>query len=251
MFYLSFYSFLSIWFIVCITVENYIVTFHLSRAVTFCSVIRAKLIVTAFVVCSVIMYLGQFWTTTVINYGGGITICTEADEYRALNRIYFFMDTAVTLLIPSVLTTGLILAILIRNVCIRHPNANHRLSKKQKSLVRITRVLLAISLTFVILSAPSHANKLRHLIITEVFGRQLYSLEDRILQQLFQLICYLSFSLNIVFYLMWSVNFRKEFKRLLGCQDQSVSKRRFDLLNENEQMIVNQTENITAKITIL
>ena len=251
LFFLSLYSFLSIWFTVCITIENYIVTFHLSRAVTFCSVIRAQIIVTVFVVCSVILYLGQFWTTKVVDFGGGITICTEVDDFRSLNRIYFFVDTVVTLLIPSLLTTGLILAILTRNICLRHDNGNNRLSKKQRSLVRITRVLLAISLTFVILSAPSHANKLRHLIIIEVFGRQLYSLEDRILQQLFQLIYYLSFSLNFLYYLTWSVNFRKEFKRLLGCQEQLKRQHRFELLNGNAQMIGNLTGNNTEKITIL
>ena len=247
----SLYSFLSIWFIVCITFENYIVTFHLSRAVTFCSVIRAKVIVTVFAVCSVFMYLGQFWTTKVVDFGGGTVICTEVDEYRALNRIYFFWDTVVTLFIPSMVTTGLILAILTRNVCLRREKVNLRLSKKQRSLVRITRVLLAISLTFVILSAPSHANKLRHLIITEVFGQQLYSLEDRILQQLFQVIYYLSFCLNFVYYLTWSINFRKEFKRLFGCQKASRRQRRFECLNANVQMIGNLSGNHTEKITIL
>ena len=245
------FSFLSIWFIVCITIENYIVTFHVSRAVTFCSVIRAKIIVILFAICSIFMYLGQFWTTKVVDFGGGTVICTEVDEYRALNIIYFLWDTVTTLLILSLVTTGLIIAILTRNVCHRHENANQQVSKKQRSLVRITRVLLAMSLTFVILSAPSHANKLRHLIITEAFGRQLYSLQDRILHQLFQVTYYLSFCLNFVYYLIWSSNFRKEFKRLFGCQKQSGRQRRFELLNGNVQMIGNLSGKHTQKITIL
>ena len=225
-------------------------TFHLSRAVTFCSVFRAKIVVTVIVLCSVFMYLGQFWSTRVVDFGGGTVICTEVDEYRALNRVYFFWDTVVTLLIPSMVTTALILAILARNVCIRR-NANRRLSKKQRSLVRITRVLLAISLTFVILSAPSHANKLRHLIITEVFGQQNYSLEDRILQQLFQILYYLSFCLNFVYYLIWSINFRKEFKRLFGFKTKSRRRRRFELMNGNGHIVGNISTNHTEKITIL
>ena len=115
-----------------------------------------------------------------MDFGGGTVICTEVDEYRALNMIYFLWDTVTTLLIPSLVTTGLIIAFRTRNVCHRHENANQHVSKEQRSLVRITRVLLAMSLTFVILSAIRHANKLRHLIITEAFGRQLYSLQDRI-----------------------------------------------------------------------
>ena len=211
--------------------------------------------VTVIVVSSIFMYLGQFWTTNVVDYGDdygeGAVICTEVDEYRHLNRIYFFWDTIVTLIIPSMVTTALILAILARNVCIRRNMINRRLSKKQRSLVRITRVLLAISLTFVILSAPSHANKLRHLIITEVFGQQSYTLEDRILQQLFQILYYLSFCLNFVYYLIWSINFRKEFKQLFGFKAKPRRTRRPELMAGNGHLVGNLSTNHTEKITIL
>ena len=245
------FSFLSIWFIVCITVENYIVTFHLSRAVTYCSVIRAKIVVTVIVVCAVLMYMGQFWTATVVDYGDGTVLCTEAEEYRYLNRIYFFYDSIVTLIIPSMVTTALILVIVVRIVCIHRSLAIKKLSKKQKALVRITRVLLAISLTFVVLSAPTHANKLRHLIIVEMFGQQSYSLEDRVLQHFFQILYYLSFSLNFVYYLIWSINFRKEFKRLFCFKTRPRRMRRLELMAGKDHVVEKGTINHTQRITLL
>ena len=197
------------------------------------------------------MYMGQFWTTRVVDYGDGTVICTEAEEYRYLNRIYFFYDSIVTLIIPSMVTTALILAILARNMCIHRSLANRKLSKKQRSLVRITRVLLAISLTFVILSAPTHANKLRHLIIAEAFGQQSYSLEDRVLQHFFQILYYLSFSLNVVYYLIWSINFRKEFKRLFGFKTRPRRMRHLELMAGNGHIVGNGSLNNTERITIL
>ena len=245
------FSFLSIWFIVCITVENYIMTFHQSRAVTYCSVIRAKIAVTATVVCAVLMYMGQFWIATVVDFGDGMVFCTEAEEYRYLNRIYFFYDSIVTLIIPSMVTTALILVIVVRNMCIHRSLANKKLSKKQKALLRITRVLLAISLTFVILSAPTHANKLRHLIIVEVFGQQSYSLKDRVLQHFFQILYYLSFSLNFVYYLIWSINFRKEFKRLFCFKTRPRRMRRLELMAGNGHIVGKGAINHTQRITLL
>ncbi|XP_060573190.1 C-C chemokine receptor type 3-like isoform X2 [Ruditapes philippinarum] len=168
------FSFLSVWLIVCITVENYIVTFHLSKAVVYCTVFRAKIVIGLLVLYSVLLYSGQFWTTGIVTFSDNYTVCTELPEYSQLNRIYSFWDTITTLVLPIIITTTLIVAILSQNLCnakkIDRQNSSiyRRLSKKQKSLVRITRVLLAISLTFVLLSGPSYINKLRHLILTEV-----------------------------------------------------------------------------------
>ncbi|WAR27487.1 hypothetical protein MAR_013191 [Mya arenaria] len=215
-------NFLSVWLIVCITVENYIVTFHLSKAVIYCTVFRAKLVIGLLITYSVILYCGQFWTTSAIEVSENYTMCTEVNKYAQLNRIYSFWDTITTMVLPITITSVLIVAILSKNLCVsktidgRDSSIYRRLSKKQKCLVRITRVLLAISLTFVILSGPTHANKLRHLILTELNGAQRpYTLSDRILQQIFQIIYYLSSCLNIVYYLTWSHNFRKEIRRLL------------------------------------
>ncbi|WAR27212.1 SSR4-like protein [Mya arenaria] len=270
------FSFLSVWLIVCITVENYIVTFHLSKAVIYCTVFRAKVVIGILIMFSVILYSGQFWTTSVIEVYENYTICTEVNEYAQLNRIYYFWDTITTMVLPIIITSVLIVAILSRNLFTsqniggRDNSIYRRLSKKQKCLVRITRVLLAISLTFVILSGPTHANKLRHLILTELNGAQRpYTLSDRVLQQIFQIIYYLSSCLNIVYYLIWSHNFRKEIRRLLclipgqsesgirGLENRSKTKSN----NETNQMgkgaksgcrtIVDKPTNPKSQITML
>lgn len=212
---------MSVWLIVCITVENYIVTFHLSKAVVYCTVFRAKVVICCLTGYSVLLYSGQFWTTRVIEVYENYTMCTEVNDYAQLNRIYSFWDTITTMVLPIIITSVLIVAILVKNLWLANGNSRdntiyRRLSKKQRGLVRITRVLLAISLTFVILSGPTHANKLRHLIEVELGqGQHRTTLSDRILQQIFQVIYYLSSCLNIIYYSIWSYNFRAQLKRML------------------------------------
>lgn len=252
----------------CITVENYIVTFHLSKAVVYCTVLRAKIVIGLLVLYSVVLYSGQFWTSGIVTLPDNYTtLCTELSEYSQINRIYSFWDTITTLVLPIIITTILIIAILSQNLCnakkIDRQNSSiyRRLSKKQKSLVRITRVLLAISLTFVLLSGPSYINKLRHLILTEVEGKRLYTLTDRILQQTFQLVYYLSSCLNIIYYLVWSHNFRKETKRMLCLAPRSSNRtyRGIELRScTTEQRngnrhgkIIEKSTNHTEKITML
>ena len=198
-----------------------------------------------------------------------MTICTEVSAFSKLNKIYSFWDTITTLVVPTIITSVLIVAILYKNVCLRRVRRkldnpiSRRLSKKQKSLVRITRVLLAISLTFVILSCPSHANKLRHLIVREIDGLQLYTLFDRLLHQIFQIIYYISFCFNFIYYLMWSNNFRKECKRLFCCYRDRRQRSFRDLEVRNRVEIgtngfnittggyLEKSTNLTEKITML
>ncbi|XP_052784239.1 somatostatin receptor type 4-like [Mya arenaria] len=270
------FSFLSVWLIVCITVETYIVTFHLSKAVIYCTVFRAKVVIGILIMFSVILYSGQLWTTSVMEVFENYTICTEVNKYAQLNIIYTFWDTITTMILPIIIISVLSVAILSK-ISLAPPKNNgsdylilQRQSKKQKCLVRITRVLLAISLTFVILSGPSHANKLRHLILTELNGAQRpYTLSDRVLQQVFQIISYLSSCLNIVNLLIWSQNFRKEIRRLL-CLKPGRSEKKYRVMenrsrtkcnNEQKHMengaqngrqtIVDKSTNPTIQITEL
>lgn len=256
---------MSVWFIVCITVENYIVTFHLSKAIVYCTVVRAKIVIALLVLYAVLLYSGQFWTTKVVHFEFNVSICTESSEYTALNKVYSFWDTITTIVLPIIITTSLIVAILSKNLCMdgearsRDNSMKRRLSKKQKSLVRITRVLLAISLTFVILSGPSHANKLRHLITSATTGQNVYQLSDRILQQILQVIYYSSFCLNFVYYITWSHNFRKEAKRLFCFQKKRVRSCRESTMRRRSEPLVNGTNGAyfdkstvnTEKITML
>jgi hypothetical protein len=69
-------SFLNSWFVVCITFENYIVTFHLKMATSICSVQKARLVVLLLVLFALAFFDFSIWTTTVTEYAGS-PLCTQ------------------------------------------------------------------------------------------------------------------------------------------------------------------------------
>jgi len=215
-------SFLTVWSVVCITVENYIVTFHLRKATYFCTVPKAKLVVLFLTVIGILLYTFSLWSVKVVNYMG-MNICTSDPEYQETTKIFTFVDTIVTLVLPTGALLVLISAILAKHLWQRHRKKNEeeqsgrkRLSKKEKSLLKITRVLLAIGLTYVVLGGPSYINKLRSMFINT--SEVSVSLNERSMNQIFQIIFYLTFCFNFAFYSMWSLNFRRGLKRLCCCK---------------------------------
>ncbi|OWF47620.1 Somatostatin receptor type 4 [Mizuhopecten yessoensis] len=205
-------SFLTVWFVVCITVENYIFTFHLKKATYFCTVPKAKIIVCSVTAVGIVIYLFVMWASGVVVVKGH-TICTESASHPRVTEIFTYIDTIVVLVLPSVILVMLIGAILIKHLWITRSEIRTRLTKKEKSLVKITRVLLAIGINYVVLSAPSYINKIRFIIMT-AFTEVRPTITDRCLNQIFQIIFYMTFCANFLFYILWSVNFRRGLKRL-------------------------------------
>ncbi|XP_033759915.1 somatostatin receptor type 2-like [Pecten maximus] len=207
-------SFLTVWFVVCITVENYIFTFHLKKATYFCTVSKAKVIVFTVTIIGIAIYLFVMWASGVVIVKGH-NICTESASHPRITEIFTYIDTVVVLVLPSVILVLLIGAILIKHVWITRSDIRTRLSKKEKSLVKITRVLLAIGINYVVLSAPSYINKVRFIIMT-AFTDIRPTITDRSLNQIFQIIFYMTFCVNFLFYILWSVNFRRGLKKLFS-----------------------------------
>lgn len=238
-------SFLSVWFVVCITVENYIVTFHLTSALIYCTVMRARIVV-AFLTCmSILLYCFVIWDTKVVEVRG-VDICTENNQSPQLTQMFTYVDNALTLILPTVVTLILVKAILVKIAC--RADVLHQsmlLSRRERSLVRITRVLLAISLTFVIFSAPSQINKIRHLVATVETSNNFVYKKERIVQKICQIIYYISFSFNLIYYIIWSENYRESLKRLL-CIRKCAKKKQSPSQAANNSRTINEKTAITA-----
>lgn len=205
-------SFLTVWFVVCITVENYIFTFHLKKATYFCTVSKAKAVVLTVTTLGVGLYLFVMWASGVVKVNGH-NICTESASHPDVTKIFTYIDTILVLVLPSFILVGLIGAILIKHLWVTRADVRTRLSKKERSLVKITRVLLAIGLNYVILSAPSYVNKIRFIILT-TFTESRPTITDRSLNQIFQIVFYMTFCVNFPFYVLWSMNFRRGLRKL-------------------------------------
>ncbi|KAK6194458.1 hypothetical protein SNE40_000089 [Patella caerulea] len=204
-------SFLSVWLIVCIAIENYIITFHLSRASKLCTVSRTFLVVIGLSVFSLLLYDFALWSTKIVVFNS-TSYCIVPEQYGTVVAVFTIVDIVVTLVLPSIVLMILIIAVFVKNVShLRHPRPNIRhttLSRKERSLLRVTRLLFVISVSYLLLTLPSHVNKLRHLFTTEMS----VSISERAVQHLFQLLYYASFSCNFIYYLIWGRNFREFFR---------------------------------------
>ena len=220
-------SFLSVWLVVCFTVERYIAICHPLKRPELCTTYRAKLVVASLTLASLIGYSPSLWTSGIEYMDTHIKICTPLRHYTHINIALRYADTVVTLIIPFLL-------IVILNIKIAHrisyfykrrqamqPSAYYRRasSSQQDSLysraqINVTKMLLLLSSMFLLINLPFYAMRLR-VFIMDFVGKQAYSdfNSEFFIQQLLQIVYYISFAINFLIYCLFSTKFRDAFKR--------------------------------------
>ena len=113
--YLSYISnFLSVWTIVCFTVERWVVVFYPLRRPVWCSRQRAIFILLAFTVVSFLLYLFTFWTAEV-TLDGDEEFCQMSLDHYDVVHVMSIIDSLLTVVVPfsaiTILNTGIALKI--------------------------------------------------------------------------------------------------------------------------------------------
>jgi len=149
-------TFLSVWYVVCITVENYITICHPTQIQTMCTVRRATIVTTCLAVFSMSAYLVSIFTTRVQRYfanGKNVPMCTPSPEHIA--SMVSYIDSFVTLLIPMVLITLMMIAISLSIIrSLRKKRKRSALPSKNKTKlasipqVRVAKMLYILVITF-------------------------------------------------------------------------------------------------------
>ncbi|XP_041375188.1 somatostatin receptor type 4-like [Gigantopelta aegis] len=204
-------SFLSVWLIVCITVENFIITFYLHEAPRLCTVRRALVVVGGLTFFGLLLYDFALWSTKAKQFEDQI-YCLVPKEYGTIVAIFTCIDVILTLILPSLLIVILLICIVVKSIsqprqCVS--SVPRVLTRKERALLRVTRLLFVIIVSFMVLTSPTHVNKLRHLINMMTSVNSEASQEDKVIQHLCQLIYYMSFSCNFIYFLLWGKNFRR------------------------------------------
>ena len=234
--YLTFISsFLSVWFVVGFTSERYIAICHPLRAKLFCTQVRERVAVVIFIMLSVVLYNFASWTTDVYT-SKDITRCTYNIKFIKFLNIVTWLDTVVTMLIPFTLIFFMNMRVACtaatfqekRKGCLTPRDARrvkHR-ALRSKQQMRVTRTLLLVSTTFLVLNLPSHVFKLSSLISHFLNPAASYQMAQYLIQEISQIFYYASFSMNFFLYALYgkhfqrSLSFMYESMRLrLGCND--------------------------------
>ncbi|XP_041350752.1 FMRFamide receptor-like [Gigantopelta aegis] len=222
-------GFLSVWFVVIITCENFIRISQHSKVPVLCTRKIALIVISVIVCFGLILCSFTLWTTGIVSTEE-TSYCTSLIKFADMLMVMTYVDTALTLVLPSLIIVFLVLAIMVssykafqRNKRLRGTGQKrHRRYTTPES--KVTRFLFALSLIFFLLHAPSHIIRIK-LIVQHNFENPYPSLVDLILQRVFELLFCCSFSVNCLLYYVFGKNFRKVFKKMYmtHCSRQDTS----------------------------
>lgn len=214
-------SFISVWCVVFVTIENYVRICHHTHVNRFCTIKVARYsLLTCFLV-ALLLYNFALWGTQVQRHGNQ-NYCLTKEMFIQLEQIMTYIDTALTLVIPLLIILILMLMIMISSVDahkrqIRLNSAaaqNNNVESRRRILPhsKVTRLLSSVTVMFLILHTPLHVIRIKVLfehVLHE--NRNSASDMDRTLQHVFVTMYYLNYSVNCVIYLVCGENFRKVF----------------------------------------
>ncbi|XP_067668714.1 C-C chemokine receptor type 5-like [Haliotis asinina] len=220
-------GFLSVWFVVMITWENFIRVSLPSHVARLCSVRRAKYTIVTLIIISVVMYSFSLWTTGLISSQRNSS-CHVFEKYEKLLVAMTCVDSILTLAIPLVIMVFLNIAISIG--AIQAHERRKRLfesfqmtsiSRRNEASVlemKVSNLLFAVSIIFLLFHTPSHVIRIK-MMVEQNFYKTKPALSDSVLHRIFELVYYMNFSIHCGVYLIFGDNFRMTFKRLYcsGC----------------------------------
>ncbi|XP_021372120.1 somatostatin receptor type 2-like [Mizuhopecten yessoensis] len=214
-------GFLSVWFVVMVTVENYIRICHPFKVNQHCTVKTAKIVIAGFVFVSLLLYNFPLWTTGIHVGPDGSKMCARHSVYDKINQIVTYSDTVITLIVPILMIICLMIAITCSILEFLHrqtrlkgkrQNSNDRRHSSPQS--KVTRLLFSVSFVFITLTLPSHVIRIQMTLKYLYFSSASIicpTMAELAIQKVFLILYYLSFSVNILVYLSFGQKFRKNF----------------------------------------
>lgn len=204
-------GFLSVWTVLLVTTETFIRVRHPFEVKRICTARNAKISIFGLVLTALGIYNVSIWICD--------KHCSPVSEYSKVTQAFIYVDTLLTLIVPSVLLTIFIIAIVTRMIQTQvRANATNRLmnsnrSRKTSSKIAIvTKMLLSVSLSFFLLTVTSHIVRIKFLISAFLSGKMELSTTEAAIQTLAQIFYYLSMAVNLFIFVLFGDNFRKVFK---------------------------------------
>lgn len=228
-------SFLSVWYTVCITIENYIAICHPTKVNVFCTRSRALIVVTLLACGSLVVYITSAAATEVRADKTGQRMCERKGEpFMSVMKALSIFDSVVTLLLPLVCVTIMLVAIVLSIInTYRWRRSSPGSQKRRAELmdipqVRVAKMLFALSLSYVIMNLPSHVSRLYYMINDMIHtmgggggggtvvgageSHMLISQEASLVQLVLLFGSYLYYAVKFILFLTFSKNFRRSIR---------------------------------------
>ena len=162
-------------------------------------------------------------------FTGKYRVCAPKKKYEKLHTVVTYIDITVTLLIPYILLI-IINVIIARRITIFYHNhkgsvtvyygsernrchVNGRgCNLGMRAQIKITKMLFLISAVFIVLNLPSYAMRFK-LMLMSFFNKDYEGTpQEFLLQQVFQFLYYINFTINFLLYSGCSDKFRDAFR---------------------------------------
>lgn len=229
-------SFLSVWYLVLLMVERYIVVCHPLRAPVLCTKRHAWVAIGVVTTFALVLYLHSFFTTDAAAVTTLHPACEQKAPYLHFLALFSYADILITFIVPFstilVLNTRVILALrsfrrrhqplpqqpqqyAASNLLLeRHVHQAHMCVVSQAQ-VRATKMLVWVATVFLVLYLPSHALRLYILLRMLTEEPTVYSQELMLAQQICQFFYYINFAVDFFVFSVTSRSFRRSISRLI------------------------------------
>lgn len=203
-------SFLSVWYVVLIMVDRYIVVCHSLRVPNWCSKRRARLAISLVTLFGFLIYIHMFFTTEVM--GENCALQPKAFMIQLVS-IVIYVDTVITFIFPfaviiilNVIVLSSIRRFVMQHIISKGKNVSMQQNILSKAQYRITRTFVLISVMLLVTNLPSHGIRF-YIILKGLIQKQNPVLAQA--QHICQLIYYTNFAANFLLYSVSSRMFRK------------------------------------------
>lgn len=234
------FCFLSVWFVVSFTTERFVAVRYPLHRLRWCTIERCRTTI-LFLVCFACLWNVYLLVTTkpVFLDGSNSTMCTTTEDYMNVVFVFNYLDSALTLLIPFCLIIVLNLSISIKLLyrsptkslaqltisstrAILHDDFSRRHSNmcQDKKEEKITKVLLIVSMVFLVMNLPDHVLRIATSILyhTDLWSQLEQSNVCRLLvaQIIASVIFQTNFAVNFFLYNLVGKNFRRHVRNLFS-----------------------------------
>ncbi|XP_050396627.2 FMRFamide receptor-like [Patella vulgata] len=213
----------SVWLIVAVTLERYIVVAYPLKAQRLCSVQKAKKTIFALLITFVAINMHFFWTVGLHqSVNGGEMKCDSSPDHAYLvNVVWPWIDALLYSFVPFVLI--LIFNILIIFRIFRATTGREYLQNRGKNIrrfnlegnSRLTIMLLTVSFTFLVTTLPMNIG----IIGSFFWNKRSHNVAEMSKLRLFvtvaELLMYLNHSINFFLYCATGQKFRNEIVKMV------------------------------------
>ncbi len=214
----------SVWLIIAVTVERYIVVCYPLKAASFCSTPRARKVILALLFFLFMLNLHFFWTVQVVYFkhkGEYIPRCAGGPQHEELVEeiwpwvdaiIYSFLPFAMIMLLNGLIIRQVVLAHHSR--CVLQPPNNVGYTQRRPSnegSTRLTAMLLTISFAFLLTTLPMNIVN----IATAFWNRKYLSdmalvSKFKLARTITEMLMYINHSMNFFLYCAAGQKFRHQ-----------------------------------------